>query len=73
MDVTALAGTYSGMAAGRLQLEVGTAVLGTALDASSNAALALVASLEVSVPAGLTYGPGGGLDAGASSRLIATL
>ncbi len=72
MDVTALAGTHTSMSAGRLQLEVGTAVLSKALDASSNAALALVASLDASVPAGLTYGPGG-LDSGASSRLIATL
>ncbi len=70
--MTALASTYSGMAAGRLQLDVATAVLGTALDASSNAALSLVAALVQSVPAGLTYGPGG-LDAGASSRLIATM
>ena len=72
MDVTALAATYSGMAAGRLQTEVATAVLGTALDASSNAALSLVAALVQSVPAGLTYGPTG-LDAGASSRIVATL
>ena len=72
MDVTALAATYSGMAAGRLQVDVATAVLGTALHTSSDAALSLVAALVQSVPAGLTYGPGG-LDAGSSSRVIATL
>ncbi len=72
MDVTALAANSSAMAAGRLQLDVATAVLGTALDASSNAALALVAGLVQSVPAGLTYGPNG-LEAGATSRVIATL
>ena len=72
MDVTSLASTYTGMAASRLQLDVATAVLGNALHTSSDAALSLVAALVESVPAGLTYGPNG-LDAGASSRVIATL
>jgi hypothetical protein len=76
MDVTALASTMAGMGAGRLQLEVGTAVLGKAMDTAASAVLQLVSSMTAataqSVPAGLTFSPAG-LSAGSSNRVIATL
>ena len=72
VEISDNASSASGMAAGRLQLEVGTHVLRNALKASSDAALALFTSMPQSVPAGLTFSPGG-LSAGSSNRVVATL
>ena len=76
MDVTSIASTMSGMTADRLQLDVGTAVLGKAMNVASDAVLQLVSSMTQSVPhsvpAGLTFSASG-LSAGSSSRVVATL
>lgn len=76
MDVTGIASSVGGMTAGRLQLEVGTAVLDKAMDTTASAVLQLVSSMTAStphsVPAGLTFSPAG-LSAGSSSRIVATL
>ena len=64
------------MSADRLQLDVGTAVLGKAMNVTSDAVLQLVSSMTQSVPhsvpAGLTFSASG-LSAGSSSRVVATL
>lgn len=72
MDITNIASSMSGMTAGALQLQVGTAVLGKAMDVAANAALQLVSSMTTSVPAGLTFSASG-LSTASSSRVIATL
>ena len=57
-------------------MEVGTAVLGRAMDTASAAVLQLVSSMTAAtsqaIPAGLTFSPSG-LSEGSSSRVIATL
>jgi Putative motility protein len=76
VDVTSIASGMTGMTAGKLQLDVGTAVLGKAMDVTADAVLQLVSSMTQStphaVPAGLTFSASG-LSSGSSSRVIATL
>jgi hypothetical protein len=72
VDVTSLSTALSNVPAARVQLDVATAVLDTALDSSKHASLALVDALSVSEPAGLTFSPAG-LSPGKSSRFVADL
>jgi hypothetical protein len=72
MGISGVAAVMGGIPAGRLQLEVGTAVLDKALDASVTATMSLIAGMPKAIPEGLTYSPSG-LSSGSSGRLIANL
>jgi hypothetical protein len=72
VDVTSLSTALNNVPAARLQLDVSAAALNKALDSTAQAASALIDSLSVSEPAGLTFSPAG-LSPGRTSRFVADL
>lgn len=69
VDVTSLS---TNVPAARVQLEATAAVLDRALDVTTQQSSALIGSLSVDEPAGLTFSPAG-LSPGRSSRFVADL
>jgi hypothetical protein len=72
MDVMQIPAAMSNLATGRLQIEVGTTVLGKALETTQAAAATLIDALSTSVPAGLTFSPAG-LSPGQEHRFLGDL
>jgi hypothetical protein len=72
VDVASLSTAVTNVPAGRLQLDVSVAALNKALDTTTQASLALIDSLSVSEPPGLTFSPAG-LSPGRTSRFVADL
>ncbi|MCU1361678.1 MAG: hypothetical protein JWN99_2967 [Ilumatobacteraceae bacterium] len=72
MDVSGLSTALTNYPASRLQLDVSAAALDKALDTTMQASRALVDSLSVSEPPGLTFSPSG-LSPGRTSRFVADL
>jgi hypothetical protein len=70
VDVTSLSTALNNVPAARLQLDVSAAALNKALDSTTQAASALLDSLSVSEPPGLTFSPAG-LSPGRTSRFVA--
>lgn len=73
VDISSSTAALANLGTGRLQAEIATKVLATALDTQTAAAGSLIEALSVSVPAGLTFSSDGGLSAGRQSRYIADL
>jgi hypothetical protein len=69
VEISDVSSAMTAMTAGRLQSDVATRVLKTALTTSDQAALGLISALQQSVPAGLTYTSSGLVPASSANEI----